>query len=549
MHEYNLIDESWIPCAVSDNFYDDGNANEGVVNKQGVGDFGLRQIIHKASRIREINGDTPLVTVALHRLLLAVLHRLFGPKNANEWERLWNAKTWDADAINNYFDQHKTSFNLFDNEKPFYQTSTINFEQAGSIAKLRFQADANPTLFDHNFAANPPDLTPAEAARTLIAFQSFDFGGTKTGDGKAESADASPLIQCAVGLVRGRNLFETLMLNLHRYDAKDGEPFEFKNADKDVPAWERIEPVKAEDREPNGYIDLLTWQSRRVRLQPSLNRDDNICVKHVVIMKGNQFPDGFQLQGKETMVAFKGKPDAKPNERAWFPLGFNENKVLWRDSYSLFKSLDGTQLRPRMLNWLSDLAEEEILNRAQIIPIDFYGLAADRAKLLFWRHERFFLALPLLTNDALLNKLGDALKLAEEVATVLSISIKKLAQYLMMPDSDDSTRLSKQASASVQTFASSFNAEAFYWARLDTHFKALLVALPEDKTTDVDDNVVYGGRALPEWAQTLGLTAQRAFEDTERGLDSSGQNMKAAAKARAHFNRNLAGKMKEFSNR
>ena len=62
---FNLIDEPWIPCIL------DGTRVE----------LGLRDVLAQAQQLREIRGDSPLETASLHRLLLAVLHRIFGPKS------------------------------------------------------------------------------------------------------------------------------------------------------------------------------------------------------------------------------------------------------------------------------------------------------------------------------------------------------------------------------------------------------------------------------------------------------------------------------------
>ena len=43
----------------------------------------------------------------------------------------------------------------------------------------------------------------------------------------------------------------------------------------DVPAWELDQENVAIDRQPKGYLDLLTWQSRRIKLIPGKNRRSN----------------------------------------------------------------------------------------------------------------------------------------------------------------------------------------------------------------------------------------------------------------------------------
>ena len=105
---FNLIDERWIPVLRADGTRDE---------------LGLRDTLMQAHQLREIRGDTPLETVALHRLLLAVLHRVFGPKGRSEWLALWKRKEngFELTPLEKYWTTWKGKFNLFDERYPFLQ--------------------------------------------------------------------------------------------------------------------------------------------------------------------------------------------------------------------------------------------------------------------------------------------------------------------------------------------------------------------------------------------------------------------------------------------
>ena len=81
IYSFNLIDKPWIPCLTPD--------GERV-------ELGLRDMLVQAHKLREIYGDTPLETASLHRLLLAVLHRVFGPKKPSVWKSLWGQERFDG---------------------------------------------------------------------------------------------------------------------------------------------------------------------------------------------------------------------------------------------------------------------------------------------------------------------------------------------------------------------------------------------------------------------------------------------------------------------
>ena len=65
-------------------------------------EFGLRDVLVQAHELRGLGGESPLVTAALHRLLLAILHRVFGPEGYDAWYALWQAGRFDPVALDEY---------------------------------------------------------------------------------------------------------------------------------------------------------------------------------------------------------------------------------------------------------------------------------------------------------------------------------------------------------------------------------------------------------------------------------------------------------------
>ena len=346
MFHFDLVREPWIPCLRAV----DGRSEE----------LGLLAVLARAHELREISDPSPLVTITLHRLLLAILHRVLdGPRSPQAWWDLWNQGRFDHARFEAYFRRWSERFDLFHPEYPFYQTAGLPEEKSQVSAKLTPEV-ASPgnavLLFDHTLDSA---LTPSEAARALIAYHAFAVGGLVTylpGEEKHRSAKAGPLAGSAVALVRGPTLFHTLLLNLHRYDPEDDVPCP---ADPDdAPCWEQNAPITPVDRPPRGYLDYLTWQSRRSRLIPTADADGQIVVRRAVILKGFQLPDDFEQPRVETMVAFVKNPAPRKGEDPWKPIGFNTERAIWRDSLALMQSIAGRSQRPKMLSWLSDLVVE-----------------------------------------------------------------------------------------------------------------------------------------------------------------------------------------------
>ena len=482
--------------------------------------LGLGEVLTQAQDIGELGGDSPLEVVALHRLLLAVLHRNFDIGDAQQWAALWESGAFDAWVVDAYFEKWRGRFDLFDEERPFYQVGGLDLTKGGSSARLFFHQDNNATLFTHVATSDPPCLTPDEAARQLVGFMAFDVGGRKS-DPPGISAYAAPLNKGAVVLAKGSNLFETLMLNLCRYAPQQGDPWDF-NCDDDIPAWERDEKTRPEDRRPVGYIDLLTWQSRRIRLQPETEQDGSTVVKNVVIMKGAQLPKDFILKGRETMLAFRSNPHAKGQQDPWPAVTFREDRALWRDSHALMSSTNAESVQPKTLEWLADLAMEGIIPYSQIVPVDVFGLGSIQAKTHFWRHERLRLPLAYLSDKQLADSLREALERAETTAQNLNSAIWTMATRMLAADPDR-----KPKAEDVRSLADHLGAGRAYWSRLEEPFKRLFVELPDDK----DEEGEYGGVQIGKWESTLRHTLWEAFRESTRGMERSTRNLKALALA------------------
>ncbi len=531
---FNLVDEPWIPCV--------------LVGERSPRELSLRETLARAPDIREIADASPLVTVTLHRLLLAVLHRVFGPRSAEVWSQLWEAGRWDPSALDRYLDAWRHRFDLFDDEHPFYQTPEVDFAYERSVAWMVHGRTLGnyATLFDHSRESTPPPLSPAEAARNLVAFQSFALGGIvplQRGEDVrlCKYADAAPLAKAAVSLVRGRTLFETLMLNLHRYDGERDVPFPFDEA-ADRPAWERDEPPRPGDRRPDGYLDLLTWQSRRVRLHPETASDGATVVRHAVTMKAYQFPDEWHPRLGETMAAFRANPQATKGEDPWPVLSLRRDRALWRDSTALFQSAGGTSIRPRVLSWVADLAAQGYLDVGARYAVDVHGLAIDRASVFLWRHERLPLPLRLLEDPDLVDHLGRALDLAEQVGRLFDAGTgsvpsdsgtpKKLprpmqifAETLAAPTDDR-----RPDQKTVRQLVEALTPEQIYWSRLEVPFKAFVRALGEGDAR----------AARERWAEVVRWTARQAFDQVVRSFDTSARALKASASAERAFHAQLS---------
>lgn len=526
MANFNLITEPWIPCSMSS----DGSLQ----------DLGLREVLARAPAIEEINDPSPLVTIALHRLLIAILHRNFGPKSTEEWQDLWATGSFDMEALDGYFNLWAERLDLFGERRPFYQCAGLDYsyERPISILLPQLASGNNATLFDHCLDDVPVLLSPKEAAKYVVAHQAFTVGGLlsfeKGQDPKIyRSADAAPLTKGAVQIVKGGNLFETLLLNMVPYDPDRGKPFPADGPD--MPAWETDNASFVGDRLPRGYLDLLTWQSRRIKLHPEEDEQGNLAVSKVVIMKGSQFPDGFLLRDYETMLSYRKNEKAKPKEDPYILLGFREDKALWRDSQAVLGVASNPDQCSKVAGHLAELQLWGGLDRSLTLNVGLGGMSNDKSKVLLWRHERLPLPLAYLEYKDLGDGLADALKKADGAGRALNDSIRYLAKLLLAPDADQPGARQPDREAVAQ-LADSLSPSRSFWGHLEVPFKRLIVDLAED----LNDDGEYGSRVMPEWTETVCRLAMRSFHSVVNSLDGSPRSLKASARAERYMNSRLA---------
>ena len=502
---FNLIDCPFIPCIAR-------NGSAAV--------FGLRQVLLKAHEIVEIRDSSPLVSVALHRLLLAILHRCYqGPKNAAERVAIRKVEAFDERRLSIYFARWADHFDLFHEKFPFYQRAGFKTKEPSGINRLAQELSRgnNAALFDHTTDNPPPPLSPAQAARVVIAEQAFAVGGGKSDTGNTTHA---PLVSGATVLVRGETLFETLWLNLTVFS--DKEPV--ASLADDAPVWERrpAEPHKQPSR-PRGYLDYLTWQSRTLCLHPE-EEGGHIIVRRVSYAQGRklEIPAGFF----DPMTAYFRR-DQKDEFQA---VRFNGYRDLWRDSTALFRVSEKHQTfdrAPTCLHTLLAFELQEELSRSARYRVSVFGLCTDKAKVNFWRHESLPFPLAYLDNPQLVESLKQALELAESVARkAIWPAVRAAAASRLTVTSDQSPDGTR-----VGQLIDSLGTERLYWSRLELPFREFIVTLAA--------NVGQRDVRVRDWyTDILRTAASEAFDQTVGQFDG-GRDLKAVNAGQRVLFRNL----------
>jgi CRISPR system Cascade subunit CasA len=412
---FDLLARPWLP----------------VVRLDGTTDVvGLTELLLTAHRLRRIAGESPTMTAALYRLVIAVLHRIYGPENEAAWIALWSADRLPEPLVESYVERFRSRFDLFDPQRPFLQCVGLGTVTPSTPAKLvpYRSVGNNVTLFDKTISTDQVLLTPAEAARWLVTLQAFDPGGMKTPYVKDKSSERAPCNNFGVVLVEGGSLKETLLLNALVY-APDYEKPRMTTVD-DRPVWEeptgpRPEPEPA--RPARGWTHLLTWPSRRVLLRAD-REDGALMVRGVAITPGSRLH--VSLPDEEKMAAYRqprGPKGTPKRDAPMRPVRLHPLSGVWRHSVELLLTdtwEEGrSRQRPPALDQIAQLTERGHIPADTVYTLRVFGqkLDAKAAVIETWLEDEVPapVALVRAKDENLGGLVGAAITLADEAGSAL----------------------------------------------------------------------------------------------------------------------------------
>lgn len=497
MVNFNLVHEGWIPCLDRD----------GIVRQ-----LGIRDALLQAHDLVEVASDPP-AAAALSRLLLVVLHRVLdGPKSVAAWGEAWDAGHFDPPVIDAYLAEWEDRFDLFDVKKPFFQAKVGDGSlKAPSLLDPAAARGNNPTLFDHSLDDVVVPMPAADAARRLLVTEAFSAGGLMSGDGGGKvSGKAAPLSGSWVFMVSGPTLFHTLLLNTPLYDPAAERPFPVLG--DDAPVWERPAATNARVRDPAGWLDLLTYPSRRVRLVPE-QRADGPVVTHVAVTDGDRPGEGWEPWHREQSLAFRG------TKAGWLALRPSENRDLWRDAAILLVTGDGWK-RPSVVE---QVVARYVRDLGLDLPLglDAYTLATNQAKYLYWRHQRLPVPARLFADEQRAEDITKAVAVAEKVASLLQWAVAELSGHPESPKQDPDERQRRRAWAE--------HAMTGFWARLPAGFARFLVQLGE-----------ADGEPLQGWRRWLFEAIRASWTEWSNALPLGATQYQRLAGAERHYRSALA---------
>ncbi|MFT4104374.1 MAG: type I-E CRISPR-associated protein Cse1/CasA [Lacrimispora sp.] len=378
MSQFNLLDEKWLVVMTGEN----GE----------TGEASLKELFQNAHKYKRLAGETPTQDFAVLRLLLAVLHTVFTRFTATgefyEWiavdESTFQVKkeideediqdykedlymTWKIlwekgefpDIVNEYLEKYRHRFYLLDEKYPFFQFPEIGQPDYpysatdNGINKLNgkiLEGDPRkPRLFMSQYQNG---LEYPAAARWLL--YTNGYAPSKSGNPgkkkKRESTGVAYLGKLGGIYASGKNLFETLLLNLNLQES----------ACVQKPIWE-VEPRIDNFRGiPNNLAQLFTYPSRQLLLKAN---EENQIVEYRLDLAVSNFEyvpnlkiEPFTFWRYDTKLDV-GKWNVK---EGYVPKRHDPDKYFWQEMQT-FSSIEEKNYNPGIIDWLRILQGDKLV--------------------------------------------------------------------------------------------------------------------------------------------------------------------------------------------
>jgi cse1 family CRISPR-associated protein len=373
MPRYNLLDEKWIQ----------------VASKDTVEKVSIKELFAGAAKYKELAGDMKIQDFAIMRVMLSILHTVFSRFDSNgdpyeffevdresflqtgdieenyledyedalyqTWIDIWNTKEFPK-VVDEYLEKWRERFFLYDDKYPFFQVTKEVIEKDASKTENFFGKNINRLISESNnktalFSPKNEDgkeyLKDDEVARWLITFQGYSgsFHERARSFSKDMSASYGWLYSLGGIYLKGKNLFETLMLN---FTIGNNEKNNLLKIQK--PCWEMDTVEKNVDLYFHNGIDniasLYTLWSKEVVIDP--NHSENLEFNCRMLMLPeidniNNFLEPMSIWNSD-----------KNDKDKFYSRKHEANQAMWRN-FGLLTGANESARKPGVIGWLNRL--------------------------------------------------------------------------------------------------------------------------------------------------------------------------------------------------
>ncbi|WP_338208593.1 type I-E CRISPR-associated protein Cse1/CasA [Lactiplantibacillus paraxiangfangensis] len=405
--EFNLVTDSWIKVIEIQ------SAREKAVS--------LSELFEHAQDYRQLTGDMRSQDLAILRLLLAILTTVYlrvdaqgkqydwleEPTQPNTpliidqedfedegqdtllatWQELYQAGHFSK-SVTQYLTRHMNRFDFF-GAQPFYQATAEDYDalvpankrvEAGkgqvSVKQINRQISESgntPSIFSPKSGADKNKVQIDELVRWIITYQNFTGVTDKTKVVTEEkfSNPAGWLYQINPVFVKGKNLFETLMLNLVLFDPrKEGADYSLPK-----PVWEyRTVGAYVEKRKqqilPDNLAELYTAWSRILHIEWNEQGQPLIFSAGLPMFENNN----ASIEPMTTWRYDKKTSNYRPAVKGLRSLGI----AMWRNFGQYVKIREADDVHePGLVVWLRELKKKKLIAYNMPINLNSTALISD----------------------------------------------------------------------------------------------------------------------------------------------------------------------------
>lgn len=449
---FNLIDDPWIPI--------------------GGRDLSIRDALIRAHEIPPwFDSSQPQASAAIVRLLVAIAYRVTGldmaasdPDRFDEAlsEVLSAGRFADRD-VNDYLDRWRDQFWLIpdgSNARPFMQDPELDEAQRGvrprGIGASKLTPDNAPSYrWDNQIVGH---LTPAEAARYLLAFMWYGSGGFPDGTHPRHAPgvkwQVSPLRGSASIHPCGDNFFATLLLHLIPAD-RGATTF----ASVGIPDWEMDTPPGADAPLSPGDGILAHLAGRWDKTALLVPAADHLTIEGVHLATGRRRGD---VTERDPYVLHRERKDKDKSTLEILPFKPRRGRAVWRDLESLRGSA-ASGAPTSIVRHIAASAEFVDQVRQWVLITHIH----DNAKEVSWSLSRlpWLFLLDRVAGDRCL----EFIQRAEDVAATLNRAIKQVA---------DAAIRGQKAQKPLREVG-----ESQFWSTMEDRFVAVLSGTADSERT------------------------------------------------------------------
>lgn len=447
------------------------------------GRMGIADVLHHSPTLDGIVDINPLSMFGTLRLLMVIVADAYRIGSTADAKKIIEADKFDS-RIDEYLDKQFHKFDLFSSsgQNPFMQRleaelkkGELKKDEDRSVVKIMpmLSPTTTPRFYQH-MAEKDVSISLPICARALVALPAFTAQG---GSGWRASINGAPPLYV---LVRGKSLFETLLLNAPAPAA--GDP--------GTPTWRLATVSSDKPTRCDGPLMAMTWLPRFILLDPPTQGQCIVTGEEGPVVSTLYYAHGmypnreFLIEDPSVCYIERKKNDLKSlltsDRQLWSAYYGGRNKKLVKDSYLHLWRLLPLLTVNKSKSPLTVKNAIAIMSRAEVkeIRIECYNLVTSEASIIEWIRQEY----PLPYNEDFTLSYEDMAYAEKNAVRVWACVFKTMVRMRI-----EKTGQQNVNDETEKKFASVANrAKDDYWHRMDRHKEKLLLGRSDEWRSDVE---------------------------------------------------------------